>query len=357
MHDYATSGPATTAQHAQRSTTVVAVEVLGLGCLMTTTPLVTIWALGGRSIVLQIVGSAPALGAVLLDHIGWGLGCHLAVLLGFYALIISSQLSPAAQLPASTRRRLGTCAELLTATLVPSFVLLISACLDEPTRAGVLVVAVPVAITIFFLAIQLGSFNAFDREERLRDLEKTRSWASSWLASSGPVSSRPLWQVAAGNALAGVIIGLLPVLLFGLPAPALIAAFQLHATIAPLLVAASLLGVARSLGARNWADHLIAWLCLLPIAGSVLHGATAAAATNPVAAMSLGAVVLLNLASTYWPRSRSPRLVLDWSLRGSGAQLARHLVRDRLHRANADSRTPAPARRDSAGPARARLSG
>ncbi len=160
-----------------------------------------------EDLLTQVTKAAPVAGGEVLDHIGWGFGVDITVMLSFYAIVIGGQLigSPAA---AKNRRQLGFAAEVMAGMLVPALLLIIAACVEHPSKAGSLFVILPATAVTFFLAFQLSGFVVFEPAIRLANANRSLSWVKAQLSSLPTWSSRPLWLVLTVNTVVGSSLGM-----------------------------------------------------------------------------------------------------------------------------------------------------
>lgn len=278
-----------------------------------------------RSIV-HVFSLAPAAGAVILDHIGWAFGVYIPILLGFYVIVIGGQLAadPSA---GRTRRTLGFVAEAMTAGLVPALALIVAACIADPSQAGALFVVAPVSAIMFFLAIQLGGFIVFERSLRLASAQNSRDWARHRLTALRHRSRKPVWLVVIVNSIIGGMIGLGTRLLLTRPADSVAVLFLLYGLIPLVLAVATLHGFHAFYTARDRTTRVLAWF--LPSGVYLLFltlAATLFVSSKPAAATSMLALLTFSLVSTFWPRNRGPRFLLNWTVRGGATRYAARSV-------------------------------
>ncbi len=278
---------------------------------------------GGNDGVYRAMGLAPAAGAVVLQHIGWAFGAYIPILLGFYAIVIGGQLVADPATAARTRRILGFVAEAMTGALVPALVLILAACIADPSQAGALFVILPVAGVMFFLAIQLGGFIVFERELRLASAERSRDWAKGRLNTLRRRSRKPMLLVVTVHTLTGGLIGIGMTLILTRPTGSIVVLFLLYGLIALGLAFASVHGLHTFRTARDRTSKVMAWMIPsgLYLAGLML--ALEVLTTSGVAAgASVLAVVASSAASTFWPRKRTSQFLLNWTLQGAATGYA-----------------------------------
>lgn len=298
-------------------------EVIGMSVL----GLFIVFVLGafpsGNDGVYRAMGLAPGAGAVVLEHIGWAFGAYIPILLGFYAIVIGGQLVADPPTAARTRRTLGFTAEAMTGALVPALVLILAACIADPSQAGALFVIVPVSAVMFFLAVQLGGFIVFERELRLASAERSRDWAKGRLDTLRRRSRKPIWLVVAVHTLLGGLVGTGMTLILTRPTGSILVLVLLYGLIALGLAFASVHGVHASRTARDRTSKVMAWMIpsglylvglLLAVEVLITSGASAGA--------SVLAVVVFSALSTIWPRRWASRLLLNWTLQGAATGYA-----------------------------------
>lgn len=270
---------------------------------------------------------APEAGALVLEHIGWGFGAYIPILLGFYAIVIGGQLVAAPATAARTRRTLGFVAEAMASAFIPALVLIIVACIDDASLVGALLVIVPVAAVMFFLAIQLGGFIVFERALRLASAERSRDWAEARLATLRNRSRIPVWLVVTIHTLVGGAVGLGTDLALMRPSGSNGVLFLLFAMLALILGFASVNGVYTLRTARDRTSKVMAWVLPSVLYLMVLTLILELFSTSGVAAGGgVLAVVSLLVASTFFPRKRSNRILRNWTLHGAATGYAAKFV-------------------------------
>jgi len=163
------------------------------------------------------VRAAANAGEVLLDHVGWLLSCYIAVLLGFYVVVIGGQILGGNDAAARVRRMLGAVAELMAAVAIVLVAFVGLFCVGSPKSWGVFVAVGPTALLLVFLAVQLGRFLIPGYDFRLGEARRIRngarsalgelsvhsrrSWIWVWLANAGVVAL----PSAIGSSLAGPV--------------------------------------------------------------------------------------------------------------------------------------------------------
>lgn len=288
---------------------------------------------GGSGSFAEAIEVAPALGAVVLQHIGWGFGAYVPLLLGFYAIVIGGQLVADPATAALTRRRLGLVAEAIAGALVPALILIVAACVAEPVRAGSLFVIVPVSAVMFFLAIQLGGFIVFERSLRLSSAERSRDWARKHLETLKVRSQKPIWLVLAAHTVGGGAVGVGITLLLIRPSGSLLVLFLLYGAVALGLGFASVHGLYTYRTAQDRLSKVMAWA--LPSGlylAALLLALEAFLRIGAAAGLGVLFVVVLTLVSTFWPRRRASRFVLNWSLQGTATGYAARSITARYVR-------------------------
>lgn len=271
----------------------------------------------------RAVELASRAGIVLLQHIGWAFGAYIPILLGFYAIVIGGQLVADPAVAARTRRTLGFVAEAMAGALVPALVLILVACIAEPSHVGALFVVVPVSALMFFLAVQLGGFIVFERALRLESAERSRNWARQRLHALRHRSPKAIWLIFVVHTVLGGAIGAGTTMLLTRPAGSLAVLFVLYGMIALGLAFAGVHGVYMFHTARDRASKVVAWL----IASSLYFAALFLDAeiflkSGLAAGYSVLAIIALSLVLTFWPRNHAPRFLVNWSIQGGAAGLA-----------------------------------
>lgn len=261
-------------------------------------------------------------GETVLEHLGWGLGIYVPVLLGFYAIVIGGDVvAPGVQMD-RVRRLLALTAQLTVAALTPALVLAVVAGIaDGP---GALFVVVPVAGLVLFLATQLGGFFVFSERDRLHAAERSRPTAYAQLRRLTRRSRRPLWLVLAANVAAGTLAGTVPVLITGVW-DLWFATLLLHLLLSVGLVMVVVPATAARDTARERSSSVVFGLVMVSV-----YVAVAAAAIQLLTMGStflgggLGILACLAVITTssLWPRTTTSRFLLDWTLNGAAATVA-----------------------------------
>lgn len=273
---------------------------------------------GGNEGVYRAMGLAPVAGAVVLEHIGWAFGAYIPILLGFYAIVIGGQLVADPTTASRTRRTLGLVAETMTGVLVPALVLILAACIADPSQAGALFVILPVAGVMFFLAIQLGAFIVFERAEQLASAERARDRAKERLPALRQRSRKPIWLVVTVNAIAGGLLGTGTTLAITRPTGSVVALLGLYALIGLVLGFASAHGMYLFRTAQDRTSRVMAWAfpTALYLAGIML-AVQLFVTSGPAGGTSVLVIVAFSVASTLWPRKGAPRFILNWTIQGA----------------------------------------
>jgi hypothetical protein len=157
-----------------RSSREAVVETLlftGLLLVFTTFPFVLIGLAQGAPVGLRAASDA---GGVLLDHVGWALSGHIAVLLGFYVVVIGGQILGGGDAAARVRRILGGVAELIAAAAIVLVVIVGVYCAAEPRTWAVFIAIGPVVLLVLFLGVQVGNFLIPSREFRIEEAKRSR---------------------------------------------------------------------------------------------------------------------------------------------------------------------------------------
>lgn len=285
--------------------------------------------------IAKLVERASTAGETVLDHIGWGQGVYISILLGFYIVVIGGQVVASPVEAEKTRRTLGAVAVAMTGAMTPAWLLIVVNCATEPQSSGALFVVLPAAAVTVFLAIQLAGFIVARRVLRIALARQQRYWAKNRLKRLKWRSRRPVGLVLAANVFVAVLSGAGTASLFQVPSEAAWILFMTHVVMASLMTAAGIQGVKAISTARDKMDAIAAWL--LP---SSLYLITVILAVGlfpqfGVAVVSSLLVILVcNLASTFWPRRPRPRFLLDWTVQGAGTALGAKWVAKTYARTN-----------------------
>jgi MFS family permease len=287
-----------------RPTREAVLEIVGMGVFGLLSLFVLPMLPSGSEGFSRMMGLAPTAGAVVIEHIGWAFGAYIPILLGFYAIVIGRQLIDD-----------------------PALILIVAACVADPSQAGVLFVIAPVSAAMFFLAIQLGGFIVFERELRLARAERSRNWAKERLRLLRRRSQRPTWLVVAVHTLVGVLIGAATILPFERPTGLLHILALLQALVALGLGFASVGGAHVFFTARDRTSKVVAWigpatLYLVSLIIAVVLLTTFGAASGA----SVVSVVVFSAVSALWPRKSAPRFLLNWTLQGAAIRYAARSV-------------------------------
>ena len=271
---------------------------------------------------------ASVAGNEVLQHIGWGFGVYIPVLLSFYAIVIGGQLV-ASSTASATRRTLGAVAQMIAATLVPALLLIFAGCIHDPSEAGALVMIIPVTVVTFFLAVQLGGFIVFEDALKLSAAKRDQAWARSRLPALRARGRRALWLVLTVNAtFGGVIAFALTDSLASLEGPywLLLLVYVLFSFGLALVNA---FGVQTLRAAQDRSSAAIAWLA--PVSTNLLAVTVILNLfifSSHVGSIALASALIFCMLSTLWPRRFMGRFLLNWTVQGAGtAYAARSLVR------------------------------
>lgn len=159
---------------------------------------------------------AAVMGTQVLREIGWALGLYIPTLIALYAIVVGGQLVSSEQLAGQTRRTLALVAEVMAASLAPSLLLIVAACISDPPVSGSLFVILPAVGVMLFLSVQLGGFLIPEREQLLRAALTAQEWARSKLRSlRRRRSTRSIWVVVPANILASTAFAQASLLLVG----------------------------------------------------------------------------------------------------------------------------------------------
>jgi len=292
-------------------------EISGLGFAATLIGFFTIaMPLPGADWIGRLVALAPAAGAQVLQHIGWGLGIFVSVLLGFYLIVIGGQFvqSPA---EAKTRRHLGFVAELVAAALVPALLLVGAACVQDLSKAGALFVILPVAGLMFFLAIKLGGFVVLDDDLRLNLALQSRDWAAARLLGLGQKSRLPTWLASSAAVVTGGVVGTIAGWTFGAPVGGLPLLFVVCAMFTGGLTLINFWGIRAFHVATDRLSRVGAWLLPSSIGLVVAASALEVAMTSAVSiGIAMLAALVFSELTALWPRRLPGGLGRDWSMHG-----------------------------------------
>lgn len=282
---------------------------------------------GNNDGVHRAMEIAPAMGAAVLQHIGWAFGVYIPILLGFYAIVIGGQLSRDLSSAFRTRRTLGFVAELMTGALVPALVLIIIASIADPSRAGALLLVVPSSAVMFFLAVQLGGFIVFERELRLAAAEGSRSWAKRRLETLRRRSRKPLWLVVVVHTLVGTIIGAGAELVLDRSTRSIGPLLATYGSVAFFLGLVGAFGVFTFRTARDRLSAVISWIIPAGLyVGVVLLALSSLDRFGVAAGVSLAVVVTFSAISTFVAPDRGPRAMVDWTIQGGARGYAANAV-------------------------------
>ncbi len=315
---------------------------MGMFCVLST--YVILAAPGGEGSLQQAWGTAPIAGSRALEHIGWGFGVYIPVLLGFYAIVIGGQFVASSAVVARTRRTLGLVAQAMAAALVPALLLILAACVHQPSQAGALVVIVPVTGVTFFLAIQLGGFVVFENSLKLEIAFSTREWAQERMQILRVRGRRPMWLVVIVNALVGGGAAFVTTLCFVSPQRSWWLLFLVYFLFALGLTLINAFGVHTLRTARDRSSKIAAWL--LPVSmGLTITGVALNLFIYGIGAVggAIFAILALCSFSALWPRRHARRFWLDWSVQGAGTAHAARTIARKYVRATREIRELAPA--------------
>ena len=278
------------------------------------------WPFGVAEDLDRLGRFAGAAGSVVLAHIGWAFGAYIPVLLGFYVIVLGGQIVGPRDRADKVRRNLGYVSELLVAALVPALVLIVPACVEDPSQTGALLVIVPVAAMMFFLAVRLGQLNAYDTEELLSSARRSLATVRGRLDDLRQHSSqKPIWLLLSAYGILGSLIGGGITFLFARPVAA---AFLLYFAAALVLGYASLYAVYMADVTQDRMGKFVAWTLPVAMYALALGGTALTFDVSVPAAVGFLLVVLISALSMLWPRRRASRFMLDWTLRGGGARWA-----------------------------------
>jgi hypothetical protein len=327
MHETRSAGPAVA------ETVVFTSSLLSLIAV----PLLIIGMVQSPDAAVRVASDA---GDVLLEHVGWTLSGYIAVLLGFYVVVIGGQIFGGGKAAGRVRRLLGGVAELIAAAAIALVVMVAVYCVGAPRNWWVFVAVLPTASLIFFLAVQLGRFMIPDRAFRLEEARGARAATRLRLRGLSRRSRLPftvVWAAtAAGLATAAMLAALIAsasvnAVFPSVPETAFVLA--LYFVMALFLLAWNAFATYATELDRSRANRLLFVLMSAFIYGAVLLlcWPSLTAVTGwlvwPVVGIAAAAVVctVLPAATQGWPT--------DWSFRGA----VNRVVARRLARAYAQS--------------------
>lgn len=308
-------------------------EIAGAGAFLAVATYLFLAFLGGEETPEGAWRVAPVAGEQVLQHIGWGFGVNIPVLLAFYAIVIGGQLvaSPSAS---ATRRTLGAVAQMMAAAFLPALLLILAACIHDPSQAGALVVIVPATGITLFLAVQLGGFVVFDNAQKLAAAIRNRDWAQGRLQTLRARGRRPLWLVIALNTALGGAIAFSLTTVIASPKGPLWLLFLVYAMFCLGLTLVNIFGVQTLRTAQDRPSKALAWL--LPISMNMI---VATIALNlfiqdaGAGGIALFAVLVFCTLSALWPRRFMGRLLLNWTIQGAGTAYAARSIARRYSKA------------------------
>jgi hypothetical protein len=282
--------------------------------------------------VLEIAGTKgvrPAIewtvaaGRLLSGQVGWTLTIYVTVLLAFYAVSIGGQILGDANAAARTRRVLGFIAELMAAATLALVVFVAIYCWRVPSMWVIFLVLVPVVGIILFLALQLGSFLVPAREVRIANAKRASDQAREQLRRVRRRSRHRFWLVWVANSAVIAAIGLLVSLPANLTGPAALQLCIYYVITAAVLLAADAYSLHEFLGAHDVFSRVTTWVkpfVLYSLVGVLL---VSGKLRLPVPiGWSFVAVMILTLTTTFLPRARASRVVIEWSMQGASAKWA-----------------------------------
>ena len=267
-------------------------------------------------------------GKVLYDQLGWTLGLYVTVLLGFYAVSIGGQVLGGGAAVARARRILGVVAELMAAVTAPVVLMVAFYCVFDPPKWAVFLVLLPVVGVVLFLALQLGAFVIFDRASQIAEAERARAWARHKMTTLALRSRRRVTVVLLLNALAVAILAVLVTV----PTSSIRDAVELGAiTFAAVLLLLGMNALGIYLYRTGAHDPFSVAADFLPsFAVNGVGIAVGVIVVLPPGGAALGwgvfATIAATLLSSFWPRTRMNRFVLDWSVQGAASTLAARTV-------------------------------
>jgi hypothetical protein len=269
----------------------------------------------------KYLGLASVAGEAALGHIGWAFGAYIPILLGFYAIVIGGQFVGDASSAAKTRRTLGFVAEGMASALVPALVLIFVACIVDFSKAGALLVILPVSAVMFFLSIQLGGFVVFEPAVRLASARQSREWAAERLRALRLRSRRPVWLIVLANVLVGTGIGFLVLLSFRPSHFQLLLMTVMCFMFALALSLSAVGGLFTVHTARGRSSRIVGRMLLLGTY-SVVAVLTAEVwvANGAGAGLSLASVVVFSALSGLAPLTLMPRAAVTWSVHGASTR-------------------------------------
>ena len=273
---------------------------------------------------------AADIGSVVIDHIGWEFGVVVPTLLGFYVLILGGRRAMGERRTSNVRLNLSFAAELLAASVVPSFMLATASAFTDYRRAGALLAMVPVMMLTIFLAAQLGCFMAFGDDEKLDAAKRNRAWTRQRLAAVRSRSQRPVPLVVLVNVLLGTVVGACLYVLDGewpLPLPA---AVCIAAVCAALGVYAGFGTLRDRYRSKTTTERITAYILagLAAFAVLILSLLMWVGEAPSVAMCVTSAFAIVAVSASIPIQTTSLPILKNWTLRGAAARsVARQLTK------------------------------
>ena len=313
-----------------RSVRATALEVMGLSVALlalASLPFMFFFASNGIEATYLVAAKA---GELLYSHIGWALTLYVTILLAFYAVSFGGQVLSDGEDTTRidrVRRILGAAAGLIAAVTFVLVAFIIVYCSHQPAMWASTVVIVPAFGIIVFLSLQLGGFVVFDRELRLTFAKQTRHQTKVRLEKLQLRSRHPIWAVGLANAITLALIATLISALF-VPSWAWLQLYLLFFIGAVVLLSSAIVSLQSFYSSGGTWSRVLVWaLPFIVYAASVWLAVIALFTDNQAnGAAQIGrgiTFLLIGTAGTlFWPRRRSPRWALNWSIQGACARSA-----------------------------------
>jgi hypothetical protein len=311
-----------------RSARETASESLAISLLILFGVSLPVWNIASSEGGAAALDWTVAAGKLLFGQLGWTLTIYVTVLLAFYAVSIGGQILGDAGAAARVRRVLGFIAELLAAATIALVIFVAFYCWQAPAMWAIFFVLVPVVGIIVFLALQLGGFVVFAREIRLANAKRAQVQAREQLRRVRLRSRRPFWVVWVTNSAVIAALALLVSVAANLTGWAPLLLYVYYLIFAAIILAADAYSVREFLSSSDSFSRVTTWLLpfLLYLFLAAISFQTFFGSREPRIPPTLGwafvTLIVLTLTTTFLPRARRGRAVLDWSIQGASARLA-----------------------------------